>query len=162
MYHRELPVLRIYHPKPAQLHHFSTSSEPAHRSVLRAVKNSITVRDRTAGGRGLTIWPIQTQTELQQPAHSARDSQRAPQPTTDPLHQAARYVAARVGTRDEAPRCHLRAAVPPGIRRTQTRRRPRPRPRKWWRGTARADRIGSAAGGERLAGTGGRRESENY
>ena len=81
---------------------------------------------------------------------SSRRAQRETPPRTatddgPPLHQAARYVAARVGTRDEAPRCHLPAAVPPGIRRTQTRRRPRPP--KWWRGTARADRIGSAAGG---------------
>ena len=49
------------------------------------------------------------------------------------------------GTRDEAPRCHLRAACPRNPPH-QTRRRPRP-PKKWWRGTARADRIGSAAGG---------------
>jgi hypothetical protein len=49
------------------------------------------------------------------------------------------------GTRDEAPRCHLRRRRAPGIRSTKPgggRARP-----SGGGGTARADRIGSAAGG---------------
>jgi len=54
--------------------HIVRTSRPISASSRQEQPHGTVRYGTAAGGRELTIWPIQTQTELQQPAHSARDS----------------------------------------------------------------------------------------